>query len=56
MKRIGYAFEKVTAFASLHDAAYRAFRANRNNADALRFMHDLEPEILRLQRELELGS
>ncbi|HOZ46741.1 MAG TPA: reverse transcriptase/maturase family protein [Candidatus Hydrogenedentes bacterium] len=55
MKRIGHVFEQVTAFASLHDAAYRALRANRENSDALRFMHDLEPEILQLQRELESG-
>jgi RNA-directed DNA polymerase len=55
VKRIGYVFEKVTAFASLHDAAYRAFRANRENADALRFMYNLEPELFQLQRELESG-
>lgn len=35
MKRIGHVFERVTAFASLQAAAYRALRANRENAAAL---------------------
>ena len=28
----------------------------RRNGDALRFMYNLEPELLQLQRELETGS
>ena len=56
MKRIGHVFAQVCDFRSLEQAAYRAFRANRDNADALRFMYRLEPEILQLQRELESGA
>ncbi len=56
MKRVGHVFEQVYAFHSLERAAYRALRANRENGDALRFMYDLEPEILQLQRELESGA
>ena len=55
MKRIGNVVGAVFYFRALTEAAYRAFRANRDNADALRFMHRLEPEILQLQRELESG-
>jgi RNA-directed DNA polymerase len=55
MKRVGHVFERVTDFQALHAAAWRALRANRENGDALRFMYDLEPEILQLQRELESG-
>jgi len=56
MKRIGHVLERVCDFRSLEQAAYRAFRANRDNADALRFMHGLEPELLELQRELVAGA
>ncbi len=56
MKRLGHVFEEVCAFLSLEQAAHRAFRANRGNAEALRFMYDLEPELLALQRELEGGA
>jgi hypothetical protein len=56
VNRIGHVHEPVTAFHSLYQAAYRVFRAHRENAGALRFMHDLEPELLALQRELEAGT
>ncbi len=56
MKRIGYLFEQVCDFLSMERAAYRAFRANRGNGDALAFMFRLEPELLQLQRDLEDGS
>ncbi|HDP36066.1 MAG TPA: RNA-directed DNA polymerase [Candidatus Hydrogenedentes bacterium] len=55
MKRSGNVFQQVCDFAALEQAAYRAFRANRNNGDALRFMFYLEPELFRLQRELRGG-
>ena len=53
MKRIGSVFERVCDFRCLEQAAYSAFRANRENVDALRFMFNLEPQLLALQRELE---
>lgn len=56
MKRIGYVFERVCDFRALEQAAYRAFRANRENADALRFMSSIEPELLELQRQLQSGA
>ena len=56
MKRIGHVFEQVYAFRALEEAAYRAFRANRENTDALRFIYNLEPELLQLQRELGNGT
>ncbi|HOC67858.1 MAG: hypothetical protein BWX80_00253 [Candidatus Hydrogenedentes bacterium ADurb.Bin101] len=56
MKRFGHVFEAVIAFQALYAAAQRAVRANRNNGDALRFMFQLEPELFRLQRELENGD
>jgi hypothetical protein len=52
MKRVGNVFNQVCSFPSLLEAAHRAFRANRNNADALQFMYRLEPELFQLQREL----
>jgi len=53
MKRVGHVFEQVCDSRSLEQAAYRAFRANRENADALHFMRNLKPELLQLQRQLE---
>jgi len=55
MKRTGKMFDSCISFKALCDAAYRAFRANRNRGDALGFMVNLEPELFRLQRELEDG-
>jgi len=46
VRRIGHVFEKATAFPALDDAAYRAFRANRDNPHALRLMFNLAPELL----------
>lgn len=56
MKRFGRVFEAVISFQSLYAAAYRAFRANRHNGDALQFMFHLEPELFQLQRDLEAGQ
>lgn len=56
MKRSGHVFGQVTAFASLREAARLAFRANRGNVGARRFMFRLEPGLLRLQRDLGEGS
>jgi len=52
MKRISNIFHSVCDFRCLEQAAYRAFRANRNNGDALRFMFHLEPGLFQLQGEL----
>ena len=55
MKRKGNVFESCVCFQSLERAAYRAFRANREHGDALRFMYALECEVLELERELVSG-
>lgn len=56
MRRVGHVFVEVTDFRALEQAVYRAFRANRENADALKFMYNLEPELFVLQHELEGGA
>lgn len=42
---MGHVFGQVCDFRCLVQAAYRAFHANRENADALKFMYNLEPEL-----------
>jgi len=42
----------VSSFASLVAAAKRAARGKRLAPEAARFLFDLEPEVLRLEREL----
>jgi len=44
--------EAVSSFASLVAAAKRAARGKRLAPEAARFLFDLEPEVLRLEREL----
>ena len=55
MKRAGHLFERVVGFEELCAAARRAALGTRSRA-SLRFLFELEPEVLRLQRELEAGS
>ena len=52
MKRHRDLFAKVCDFNALVRAAYRAARAKRSNPAVGRFLFDLEPEVLSLQREL----
>ena len=52
MKRVGHLFEKVCSFEALRGAALRAARAKRGKSSVARFLRDLEPELLELEREL----
>ena len=52
LKRAGGLWDQVVAFENLRRAARRAARGKRHVAGAARFLADLEPEVLRLQREL----
>jgi len=56
MKRTGNVFDSCISFQALCDAACRAFRANREHGDALRFMYTLECEVLELERALLSGD
>lgn len=49
-------FEHITDFGALHAAALRAARGKRHKPRVARFLADLEPELLRLQRELREGD
>ena len=56
MKRVGHLFERVVDFHALCGAARRAARGKRSSQAAAAFLMELEPEALRLQRELLDGS
>lgn len=56
MKRIGNLWPRVTQWENLTEAARAAARGKRNRPDVARFLHELEPNLCRLQRELEEGS
>ena len=56
MRRTGGLFEGAVTFPALCAAARRAARGKGKSASAARFLFDLEPEVLRLMRELEDGS
>lgn len=57
MKRFGNLFEKVVTFDNLLLAANKTLRGGQKRKPAAaRFYYDLEPELLRLQEELESGS
>ena len=55
MRRQGHLFEKVVGFCELCAAARRAAKGTRSR-ESLRFLFELEPEVLRLQRELLEGT
>ncbi len=55
VKRTGNLFPSVVSFAALNKAAWRAYRANRDGCSANKFMENLEPELLTLQRQLVDG-
>ena len=52
MKRIGNLWERMVSFESLMAATGAAARGKRYKPGAARFLFHLEPELLRLQREL----
>ncbi len=52
MKRLGILWERMISFESLVAAAQAAARGKRYKPGAARFLFHLEPELLRLQREL----
>lgn len=48
-------FDQIASFQALHAAARRAARSKRNKAGVASFLARLEPECLRLERELKEG-
>lgn len=56
MKRIGNLWPQVTSWANLTEATRVAARGKRQRPDVARFLHELEPNLCRLQRELEAGT
>lgn len=56
VKRIGGLFDGACSFVSLLAAAERAARGTTKTAEVAGFLLDLEPEILRLERELLDGT
>lgn len=55
MRRVGNLWPSIVSFQSLRRAALRASLGKRRIAGVARFLADLEPNVLRLQRELEEG-
>jgi len=56
MKRVGNLWPQVMGWEPLLEAARLAARGKRQRPDVARFLHELEPNLCRLQRELEEGS
>jgi len=56
VRRTGHLFERVADFHALVAAARRAARGKRDKPRVAAFLMDLEPEVLRLQRELLDGT
>ncbi|MCP3920023.1 MAG: RNA-dependent DNA polymerase [bacterium] len=56
MRRTGGLWDEVASFENLRRAAQRAARGKRRVAGVARFLADLEPELLALQRELRSGQ
>ena len=56
MKRVGNLWPALTSFANLLAAAESAAAGKRKRPDVATFLLNLEPELLRLQRELLNGS
>ena len=49
-------FDSIASFAALRKAALRAAKGKRGKPGAAAFLANLEKEVLRLERELRLGS
>ena len=56
MKRYGGLWAPLTDFGNLYRAAHQAARGKRRRPNVLRFMFDLERQLLRLQHELLAGT
>jgi retron-type reverse transcriptase len=56
MKRVGNLWQQVTSWENLLASAQAAARGKRARPDVARFLHDLEPNLCRLQRELLAGE
>ncbi len=56
MKRIGNLFEQVTSFQHLYHSFRLAKRGCGNTPAVCRFFFELEPELFRLQEELQNGT
>lgn len=56
MRRVGDLWPQIYAYPTLERAALRAARGKRHRPAVARFLQDLEPEVLRLQRELAGGT
>jgi len=56
MKPIDGVWDTITSFGNLARAAQRAAAGKRGHAAVARFLFRVEPELLRLQRELQDGS
>ncbi len=56
MKRHGHLFEQVVEYGNLLAAAHRARRGKRDRIAVARFVFHLEPNLLRLQEELQSGG
>ena len=56
MRRIGHLFEQVATFAALRAAYDRARRGKAGRLAVERFARRLEPELLRLEAELQAGT
>ncbi len=56
MKRIGNLWPQVTSWENLMESARAAARGKRKRPDVARFLHEVEPNLCALQRELEEGT
>jgi hypothetical protein len=56
MKRVGNLWPELTSFANLLAAAEAAAAGKRKRPDVAAFLMNLEPELMRLRRELLNGS
>jgi len=56
MRRQGHLWERFATFPALFAAARLTRRGKRSRADVNRFEFHLEPELVRLERELETGE
>ena len=56
MKRVGNLWPELTSFSNLLAAANGAAAGKRKRSDVSRFLLNLEPELLQIQRELISGE
>ncbi len=56
MKRVGNLWPRLTSWESLLESARLAARGKRKRADVARFLHELEPNLCRLQGSLLDGT